>query len=280
MVRHHKAILIFTVVSALSLMCFGSALAMPEYAKRFKLSCTFCHTKFPALNEFGASFLKDNPTPPDMKASHKVGGNMSSQGNQEPSGNKDDVKSVKAPGDSFYDNTTSSKSTLLVEPPAPTIVYRRVGKDGNLIFTDNPSGTTLQQGRQKSGGGTIKSTATKKNNRPTKQTKVQPLVSAKRPDISGNALQQERQESGGDTIKSIATRKNKRPAKQAKAQPPIGVEHTDIDAKSDNSAERYRSYEDCMEKILLASKQPATADEIMVVFVEAEKACRQYSRVQ
>lgn len=277
MVRHHKAILIFTVVSALSLICFGSALAMPEYAKRFKLSCTFCHTKFPALNEFGASFLKDNPTPPDMKASHKVGG---SQGNQEPSGNKDDVNSVKAPGDSAYDNTTSSKSTLLVEPPAPTIVYRRVGKDGNLIFTDNPSENTLRQERQKSGGGTIKSTAHKKNNRTARQTKVHPPVSAKRPDISGNALQQERQKSGVGTIKSIATKKDGRPAKQAKVQPPVCGSNPHITANFGEPAERYRSYEDCMEKMLLTSKKPATTDEIMVVFVEAEKTCRPFSHVQ
>jgi len=185
MARYQKAILIVAIVSALCLMVIGGALAMPEYAKRYKLTCTFCHGKVPELNEFGASFLKDNPTPPEMRSPRKVGKNDA----EEPADNKGGGKPGSVPGDGVDNIDSKDKPTQVAEPSPPTPVYSWGNKDGIMVFTDNPMRVTASHERKKPGTGTRKPVATKpvaarRGHRLAKQMKVQPPVSAKRPDYT------------------------------------------------------------------------------------------------
>lgn len=235
MVGYNKTILIVTIVNALCLMVFGSALAMPEYATRFKLSCTFCHSKVPELNEFGASFLKDNPTPPEMKFPRKDGGNRTSQGAGEPADNKGNVRPGRVPGDAVDNHDTRDKPTQMVEKPPAATVYRWIAKDGSRVFTDNPLMNTVSREHKKKGAVTKKSVAPRKGHRSVRQPKVKPVSREKR---------------RVDTSRP-------------------GV-----------SAVRYRSYEDCMEQILLYRVKPANADVAMGFFLEAEETCQRFSSVQ
>lgn len=231
MARYHKAILIVAVVGTLCLMVFGSALAMPEYAIKFKVPCTFCHTKVPDLNEFGASFLKDNPTPPEMKSPRKIDKNMPSQGSEKPG--------VVA-GDAAGDNDAKDKPTQVVEPPPPTPVYSWVNKDGIMVFTDNPMRVTASHERKKTGTGTRK-----------------PVVT-----------------------KPVVAKRGHRLAKQVKVQPPVSAKRQDYTTQPGVSAVRYRSYGDCMEKILLTRVKPANADEAMGFILEAEETCQRLFSTQ
>lgn len=175
---------IITVAGVLCLACLSSALAMPQYAKQFKLSCTFCHSKVPNLNEFGTSFLKDNPTPPELKLPQTNENNMQSKGDEKLADNTDSGKTPTATENLVYSNNSGSKSILRVNPPAPTRVYRRISNDGTQIFTDNPSGDRLTQKLQKPGADTNKPVAARNDKRPIKQIKAQPPVSTKKPDIT------------------------------------------------------------------------------------------------
>lgn len=169
-------------------MLFGSALAMPEYAIKFKVPCAFCHSKVPDLNEFGASFLKDNPTPPEMKSPRKVDKNMPSQGVEKPVDNKGDGKASSVPGNAVDNNDAKDKSTQVVEPPPPTPVYSWVNKDGIMVFTDNPTRDMAPLEQKKSGTAARKPVATKRAHRLVKQVKAQPPVSAKRPDYTAQPV--------------------------------------------------------------------------------------------
>lgn len=57
------------VLCALSLFVLSTqaAMAMPEFARRYDLSCAACHSAFPRLNKFGEYFAKNNMRLPNWK---------------------------------------------------------------------------------------------------------------------------------------------------------------------------------------------------------------------
>ncbi|KZC24524.1 hypothetical protein RHOFW104T7_07895 [Rhodanobacter thiooxydans] len=58
----------------LALLPTQSASAMPEFARRYNLSCAACHSAFPRLNKFGEVFVKNNMRLPNwMETADQLG---------------------------------------------------------------------------------------------------------------------------------------------------------------------------------------------------------------
>lgn len=58
----------------LALLPTQSASAMPEFARRYSLSCAACHSAFPRLNKFGELFVKNNMRLPNwMETADQLG---------------------------------------------------------------------------------------------------------------------------------------------------------------------------------------------------------------
>jgi hypothetical protein len=49
------------------LLCADTALAMPEFARRYKLTCSVCHTAFPRLSKYGEFFVANNMRLPNWR---------------------------------------------------------------------------------------------------------------------------------------------------------------------------------------------------------------------
>lgn len=50
----------FLVALSLGILGSGPASAMPDFARKYSLSCIACHAAFPRLNQFGEQFRKNN----------------------------------------------------------------------------------------------------------------------------------------------------------------------------------------------------------------------------
>ncbi|HMM46363.1 MAG TPA: hypothetical protein PKC12_00090 [Thiobacillaceae bacterium] len=61
--------LLFVQIVLLWVVGLQSAWAMPEFARRYSLSCAACHVAFPRLNKFGEQFVADNFRLPNWKDS-------------------------------------------------------------------------------------------------------------------------------------------------------------------------------------------------------------------
>lgn len=60
--------------TALLVLSTQSASAMPEFARRYDMSCAACHSAFPRLNKFGEHFAKSNMRLPNWKeTADKIG---------------------------------------------------------------------------------------------------------------------------------------------------------------------------------------------------------------
>ena len=69
-IRHACAgVLLIVQVAVLWVASLQAAWAMPEFARRYSLSCAACHAAFPRLNKFGEQFLANNLRLPNWKDS-------------------------------------------------------------------------------------------------------------------------------------------------------------------------------------------------------------------
>lgn len=64
---HHARVLFIVQVVVLWAASLQTAWAMPEFARRYSLSCAACHSAFPRLNKFGEQFVANNMRLPNWK---------------------------------------------------------------------------------------------------------------------------------------------------------------------------------------------------------------------
>ncbi len=65
----HARVLFIVQVAVLWAASLQTAWAMPEFARRYSLSCAACHSAFPRLNKFGEHFVANNMRLPNWKDS-------------------------------------------------------------------------------------------------------------------------------------------------------------------------------------------------------------------
>ena len=72
--RLARAAALVAIGMALWMLSMRGASAMPEFARRYNLSCAACHSAFPRLNQFGEHFAKNNMRLPNwMETSKQLG---------------------------------------------------------------------------------------------------------------------------------------------------------------------------------------------------------------
>ncbi|MCO5100812.1 MAG: hypothetical protein M9885_07945 [Burkholderiaceae bacterium] len=67
LLRLATAVAFLSYCVSLLLLPTQNAVAMPEFARRYNLSCAACHSAFPRLNKFGEHFAKNNMRMPNWK---------------------------------------------------------------------------------------------------------------------------------------------------------------------------------------------------------------------
>jgi hypothetical protein len=67
--RRYGGAMLIVQVALLWVASLQSAWAMPEFSRRYSLSCAACHVAFPRLNKFGEQFAADNFRLPNWKES-------------------------------------------------------------------------------------------------------------------------------------------------------------------------------------------------------------------
>lgn len=66
---HHARMRFIVQIAVLWAASLQTAWAMPEFARRYSLSCAACHSAFPRLNKFGEHFVANNMRLPNWKDS-------------------------------------------------------------------------------------------------------------------------------------------------------------------------------------------------------------------
>lgn len=66
---HHARMRFIVQIAVLWAASLQTAWAMPEFARRYSLSCAACHSAFPRLNKFGEQFVANNMRLPNWKDS-------------------------------------------------------------------------------------------------------------------------------------------------------------------------------------------------------------------
>lgn len=64
---HHARMRFIVQIAVLWAASLQTAWAMPEFARRYSLSCAACHSAFPRLNKFGEQFVANNMRLPNWK---------------------------------------------------------------------------------------------------------------------------------------------------------------------------------------------------------------------
>lgn len=68
MIRHgHALAALASRATLLWMMGLQTAFAMPEFARRYNISCAACHVAFPRLNKFGEQFVANNMRMPNWR---------------------------------------------------------------------------------------------------------------------------------------------------------------------------------------------------------------------
>ncbi|MEI6705008.1 MAG: hypothetical protein WCL71_15970 [Deltaproteobacteria bacterium] len=138
-------------------------------------------------------------------------------------------------------------------PPKTDYLYRSELQDGTVVFSDNP----LHQAGKRSSAPelNINKTAAKSRKGPVEAT-----VTARKPISSG--VTNNKQYKKNDHRMAEAGKRNTDGSTPVASSPP----ERQVKAHP-------RTYEDCMEKILIKSEQPKSGTEAMAQFERAERSC-------
>ena len=135
--------------------------SMSAFSRKYRLECGACHAKVPGLNKFGVSFMENNFTIPGRDVPRKKheekslpAGNVDAGGEnaEDGSAGADERQPKAVAGEEGRTNEESSPKPAIEEDAR---VYRRVGKDGVVMFSDIPwpVGVSIEQkGKRRNAG--------------------------------------------------------------------------------------------------------------------------------
>ncbi len=229
-----------TILAILAFFCSaGTASAMSAFSRKYKMQCDGCHTsKLPQLNEFGIEFYKNGFVLSRQEDATKAG--SPAQGAveaREPTSGKAESKALAKDSDSNDDLTDDAGQEG--EPPPKKEVPPTV------VY------------RSKSPDGTVFFTDT-----PERRT-----------DFSWQQENGENEQAETRTEKILQPKKKKTAAGRQSGPRPGG----ETRAVKVVEKERYRSYEQCMERQLINAEQPGSSREMMDLMMAAEKKCAGYA---
>lgn len=241
-------LLVWVVVQ---LCAAAQADAMTAFSRKYKIECVVCHTKLPDLNAFGLAFMKN-----DFKIPGKEGSTKEEKGEQAPTTEKDaggerELKHPEeakgAPAGKIPSSTPSGETAGTQAESAPKLapveeftVFRSVGRDGTVIFSENPWRKDRVADERK------------------KQVIRPPSKRSGRAGLGG--------------VHATTTVKRSQIAKKStRSMASVSVPGPVV---------RYRSYAECMEARLLMNPTVESAQQAMQTFMDAERSCERYPHVR
>jgi hypothetical protein len=225
----------------------GTAYAITTFAQLYKMKCDACHTTVPKLNEFGAAFMAKGFVLPSQDGGEKQGDKLSPKG--EVAGTSD--------------------------------AGRIKGKEPGNVGDSEAKDTGV------AGTGSKESTGEETTKLPVVEPPP-PTVVYKIPSRDGSIHFTDNPDRGGKLVSDQetltgegepgASRKPLFPNKKqtVRIPPPVHQTVKKSIASAEKKPERYRNYAECMERQLDGTAQPESAQEIMDLFVTAEKKCASY----
>jgi hypothetical protein len=233
------------LLALLALFCSaGTASAMSAFSRKYKMECSGCHTsKLPQLNEFGIEFYKNGFVLSKQEEVPKTGAGQGGVVSQETTGGKERAPAkgeskASVKGSDSSDGQTDDEGEEGEPPPKKEV-------PPTVVY------------RSKSPDGTVFFTDT-----PERRT-----------DFSWKQDDGEKEpaETGAEKIRPPKKKKTAAHRQQG-PRPGIGTGAVKVVEK-----ERYRSYEQCMERQLIGAEQPGSSREMMDLMMAAERKCAGYS---
>jgi hypothetical protein len=215
----------------------GTAYAITTFAQLYKMKCDACHTTVPHLNEFGAAFMAKGFVLPSPEKGDRMEDKPSGKTVNEP-GKGGETAGIGEAKDTGMAGTGSKEST---------------GEETTTLPAVEPPPPTVVY-KLPSRDGSIHFTDN--------------------PERRGRLVGDQETLTGegepGARRKPLSLQK-----KQTVRIPPPVHQKKSI-ASAEKKPERYRNYSECMERQLDGTAQPESAQEIMDLFVTAEKKCASY----
>lgn len=218
----------------------GTAYAITTFAQKFNMKCDACHTTVPQLNEFGTVFMAKGFVLPAPEKGDRME-------------DKPSVKTVKEPGkggetagvggeakDTGVAGTGSKESAGEETPTLPVV--------------EPPPPTVVYKVPSRDGS----------------------VYFTDNPDRKGRPVTDQELETG--TKQGELSSPPLFPRKKQAVRPPAQERRPVVKSTKPASEkpERYRNYAECMERQLDGAAQPESAQEMMDLFVTAEKKCAPY----
>ncbi len=222
----------------------GTASAMSAFGRKYKMQCDGCHTsKLPQLNEFGIEFYKNGFVLSKQTDVTKATAGEGGIGAKETTGGKEGAPvkgESKAPvkGSNSNDGQRDDEGEEGEPPPKKEV-------PPTVVY------------RSKSPDGTVFFTDT-----PERRT-----------DFSWQQDNGEKEPAETGTEKIRQPKKKKTAASRHQA----ARQSDETGAVKVVEKERYRSYEQCMERQVIGAEQPGSAREMMDLMITAERKCAGYS---
>ncbi len=232
------------------LLTTGNGWAVASFAKKYGMECKSCHTFGSELNDLGLIFKKNGHTFGEKNASQKDKPKQNAPQDDKSKVSVSSGKSLDKSG-SITGNPESVVETSDAEQPlAETKVYSKIANDGTIHFSDTPY----------------------VNSRSEKKT-------------FSNKIEKKWVRSEFRPLSAIIPKQLKKPVVQTKAEkstlsPKTGSLETAEIAKDIMPGGQPKSFENCMERILMTNPSPNTSEAAMELFLEAETICAPYENKQ
>lgn len=252
-----QTILLTTVfkVVVIIFLTAGNGWAVASYAQKYGMGCKSCHAFGSELNNLGLTFKKSGHSFGEKNAAQKEKFKQGSARDDKSSASESSSKLSDTPGSVNSGKENDSAAVLTApdaEPPlSESRVYKWKAGDGTLHFSDTPY--VNPKGEKK--------TVSKKAEGKSLRAGSRPL-SAMIPKRSQRT-----------TAKTIVPKPGK--TVLSKAALPGLPETSRIGIIS---GARPKSFEECMEQILLTQPPPKTSEAAMDQFREAETICTPYEK--
>ena len=243
------------MVVAIMLLTTRNSWAVAAFAKKFGIGCKSCHAFGSELNELGVVFKKNGHTFGEKNAATKNKPKQSTakvdryKALEALSKSSDKPESVNS--EKTEDSEVATASPETEQPPPETTVYSWKADDGTLHFSDAPYAKPAR----------VNKTVLNKKEKKILQSRLKPL-SAIVPKLRQKAVSKKT----GTESEKIGLPRDDSPGTAGM----IEIRH-EI---------RPKSFEECMEQILVANPSPSTSEATMELFREAETICLPYDNTQ
>ncbi|CAG0934305.1 hypothetical protein RHDC3_02879 [Rhodocyclaceae bacterium] len=213
--------------------------AMSAYSRIYKMECSECHTKsIPELNDFGIEFYKNRLVIPGKEGSGTPASDQAPKGEATAEGTPD---------------KTAVKGPAKVPAKSPAADGKESGEEAEEEQkpVEEPPPTVVYRVKSADGSVFFTDNPLRKGGEPAEQAR-----------------------GAGKTVTRRARRAGvQHGVKQSeRVQPAIESRVTDR-AVAPVVAERYPSYEECMERVMVRASSPGSAQEMMDFIMGAEKKC-------